>query len=125
MKNFGLIFVLYHPTEEFLANLSKARAVCSSVVAVDNSPEADLQLHEVLREQGMQVIFNRNEGGLAGAYNKGAEALLAKQVEAGRMPADRAESVLSDIHPMLEYREFGSVDVVVEAVVEKLLAEAP
>ena len=81
MKNFGLIFVLYHPTEEFLANLSKARAACPNLVAVDNSPEADVQLHEALREQGMQVIFNRNEGGLAGAYNKGAEALLAKQVE--------------------------------------------
>ena len=81
MKSFGLIFVLYQPSEEFLDNLSKARAICPSVVAVDNSPEADLHLHEQLREQGMQVIFNRNDGGLAGAYNKGAEILLAQQCE--------------------------------------------
>jgi len=51
------------------------------MVAVDNSPEADLHLHEYLREQGMRVIFNRNDGGLAGAYNKGAEILLAQQCD--------------------------------------------
>jgi rhamnosyltransferase len=81
MKSFGLIFVLYQPTEDFLGNLVKARASCPNVVAVDNSPEADLRLHERLREKGMQVIFNRNEGGLAGAYNKGAGVLLAQQCD--------------------------------------------
>jgi rhamnosyltransferase len=81
MKSFGLIFVLYQPTEDFLGNLAKARAACPNVVAVDNSPEADVRLHECLREQGMQVIFNRNAGGLAGAYNKGAEVLLARHCD--------------------------------------------
>jgi rhamnosyltransferase len=81
MKSFGLIFVLYQPTEEFLGNLAKARAVCPNVVAVDNSPEADVRLHERLRDQGMQVIFNSNKGGLAGAYNRGAEVLLAQDCE--------------------------------------------
>jgi rhamnosyltransferase len=81
MKTFGLIFVLYQPTEDFLGNLGRARAACPNVVAVDNSPEADARMHECLREQGMQVIFNRNAGGLAGAYNKGAGVLLAQQCE--------------------------------------------
>lgn len=81
MKNFGLIFVLYQPTEDFLVNLAKACAACANVVAVDNSPEVDLRLHKYLHEQGTKVIFNRNAGGLAGAYNKGAEALLAQQCE--------------------------------------------
>jgi rhamnosyltransferase len=81
MKTFGLIFVLHEPTGSFVSNLVKARAACPNVVAVDNSPEADLRLHECLRAQGMQVIFNRNEGGLAGAYNKGAEVLLARQCD--------------------------------------------
>jgi rhamnosyltransferase len=62
-------------------NLAKVRAACPKVVAVDNSPNADLHLHECLRQQGIEVIFNRNNGGLAGAYNKGAEALLAQQCE--------------------------------------------
>lgn len=81
MKSFGLIFVLYEPTEEFIGNLAKARAICANLVAVDNSPAADTSLHELLRKQGMEVIFNRNVGGLAGAYNRGAELLLARHCE--------------------------------------------
>jgi rhamnosyltransferase len=45
MNSYGLIFVLYQPTEDFLENLAKARAFCPNTVAVDNSPEADLRLH--------------------------------------------------------------------------------
>jgi rhamnosyltransferase len=81
MKTYGLIFVLYEPTDEFVRNLAKTRAACPNIVAVDNSPKADLHLYESLRQQGIQVIFNRNNGGLAGAYNKGAEALLARQCD--------------------------------------------
>jgi rhamnosyltransferase len=81
MKSYGLIFVLYEPTGEFVGNLAKTRETCPNVVAVDNSPKADLYLHECLRQQGIQVIFNSNNGGLAGAYNKGAQALLARQCE--------------------------------------------
>lgn len=81
MKTFGLIFVLYEPGEDFLRNLARAHVLCPAVVAVDNSPDADLRLHACLREQGIQVIFNGNEGGLAGAYNRGADALLARQCD--------------------------------------------
>jgi 3-hydroxyacyl-CoA dehydrogenase/enoyl-CoA hydratase/3-hydroxybutyryl-CoA epimerase/enoyl-CoA isomerase len=49
-----------------------------------------------------------------------ARKLLAKQVEGGRMPADKAAAVLAEIHPTLDYQDVGSVDIVVEAVVEKL-----
>jgi rhamnosyltransferase len=81
MKTFGLIFVLHEPTAEFLVNLVKARSLCPDVVVVDNSPEADLPLHERLRSEGTQVIFNRNRGGLAGAYNRGAECLLDRNCD--------------------------------------------
>jgi rhamnosyltransferase len=81
VKTYGLIFVLYEPTGESVHNLAKACAVCPKTVAVDNSPRPDLRLHKRLRQQGIEVIFNRNNGGLAGAYNKGAEALLAQQCE--------------------------------------------
>jgi rhamnosyltransferase len=81
MNSYGLIFVLYQPNEEFLENLAKACAFCPNMVAVDNSPEADLRLHQRLREQGIEVIFNRNKGGLAGAYNRGAEVLLQHNCE--------------------------------------------
>jgi rhamnosyltransferase len=81
MKSFGLIFVLYEPTAAFLSNLFKACAACPNVVAVDNSPDTDPRTHELLRARGIEVISNRNEGGLAGAYNRGAELLLARQCD--------------------------------------------
>jgi rhamnosyltransferase len=81
MKSFGLIFVLYEPTGDFLGNLLKARSACANVVAVDNSPEEDVRLHEYLHRQGIEVISNRNESGLAGAYNKGADVLLGRQCD--------------------------------------------
>lgn len=81
MKTFGLIFVIYQPSEAFLNNLVKARWACPNVVSVDNSPDANVQLHESLRAQDIHVIFNRNRGGLAGAYNRGAEVLLARNCD--------------------------------------------
>jgi rhamnosyltransferase len=81
MKRFGLIFVLYDPTEEFLLNLARARALCENLVAVDNSPDADARLHTYLCEQGIHLLINHNKGGLAGAYNRGAEVLLAQQCD--------------------------------------------
>jgi rhamnosyltransferase len=81
MKRFGLVFVLYNPSEAFLENLVRAGTACPNVIAVDNSPEANVRLHEHLGGLGIQVIFNRNQGGLAGAYNRGAEVLLAQACE--------------------------------------------
>lgn len=81
MRSFGVIVVLYRPTEEDLDHLAAVRARCLDVVTVDNSPAPDPRLHESLRRQGMRVIVNRNDGGLAGAYNRGARALLAMGCE--------------------------------------------
>jgi rhamnosyltransferase len=81
MKSFGLIFVLYQPTRAFVDNLLKARGECANTVAVDNSPAEDACLYEYLREQDIEVIHNRNEGGIAGAYNRGAELLLGRQCD--------------------------------------------
>lgn len=102
MKGFGLIFVLYRPSEDSLSNLLKARAACPDVVAVDNSPAPDLHLHERLREQGMQMIVNRNVGGLAGAYNRGADALLARGCEAFFLLDQDSEIESSFFKKMLE-----------------------
>jgi len=78
METFGLIFVLYQPTAAFVDNLHKAMAQCRNVIAVDNSPDHDAALHEALRQAGATVVANGNRGGLAGAYNRGAELLLAQ-----------------------------------------------
>lgn len=81
MKTFGLIFVLCEPTPDFILNLARARALCANVVVVDNSRQADQDLHERLRDEGTVVLFNRNRGGLAGAYNRGAAVLLARNCD--------------------------------------------
>ncbi|RDZ27245.1 glycosyltransferase [Lysobacter silvisoli] len=81
MTRYGLIFVLYRPNAEFVANLRHARAICADLVAVDNTPEPDAELHDALHREGLAVLVNRNRGGLAGAYNRGAEVLLARGCE--------------------------------------------
>ena len=70
--------------------------------------------------RGIPVLMKDIQQGALDAGMAEASRLLAKQVETGRMPADRAQAVLADVRPMLEYDGLGSVDVVVEAVVEKM-----
>ncbi len=47
-----------------------------------------------------------------------ANKLLSKQVNRGRMGADKMAKILASIEPTLSYDNFGDIDVVVEAVVE-------
>jgi 3-hydroxyacyl-CoA dehydrogenase/enoyl-CoA hydratase/3-hydroxybutyryl-CoA epimerase/enoyl-CoA isomerase len=49
-----------------------------------------------------------------------ARKLLLKHVEAGRMPQEQADAVLASIVPVLEFEQFDTVDLVIEAVVESL-----
>lgn len=49
-----------------------------------------------------------------------AGKLLDKQVERGRMARSKADSVLENITPSLDYSGFDTVDVIVEAVVENI-----
>ena len=49
-----------------------------------------------------------------------ARKLLAKQVDGGRLQAERAEAILASISAQLDFKAFETVDVVVEAVVEDL-----
>ncbi|KAA8981899.1 fatty acid oxidation complex subunit alpha FadB [Halospina sp. K52047b] len=47
-----------------------------------------------------------------------AKKQLSKRVDKGKMSADQMGDVLNNIHPTLNYGDFGDVDLVVEAVVE-------
>lgn len=49
---------------------------------------------------------------------KEAKKLLTKRVDKGKMDAGQMADVLNNIHPTLNYGDFGDVDLVVEAVVE-------
>jgi len=52
-----------------------------------------------------------------------ADKQLGKRVEKGRMTVRQMAEVLNGIRPTLSYGDFGQVDLVVEAVVEKLEAK--
>lgn len=49
-----------------------------------------------------------------------ARKLLKKPVAAGKLSAEQAEGILDSIQGQTDYREFDSLDIVAEAVVEKL-----
>lgn len=76
--SFGVIVVLWQPSAAHLQQLAATRAVCRHVVAVDNSPQADPDLHARLRESGIEVVHNANRGGISGAYNRGAQLVFAR-----------------------------------------------
>ncbi|HEV2498964.1 MAG TPA: condensation domain-containing protein [Terriglobia bacterium] len=102
MKRFGLVIVLYQPAAEFVDNLLHLSTACPHVVAVDNSPDPDQNLHALLRNRGVEVICNGNQGGLAGAYNRGAEALLTCGCEAFFLLDQDSEIADSFFEKMLE-----------------------
>jgi len=73
----GVLIVVHRPDDDALAHVRRAAAEGARTVVVDNTPEPDPALHARLRADGLVVIDNRNRGGLAGAYNRGAQALFA------------------------------------------------
>ena len=74
----AVVTVLFNPSEVHVQNLFRLKQLCDAVVAVDNSPVADLRLHKRIHAEGVEVLSNFNEGGVAGAYNKGLERLIEK-----------------------------------------------
>jgi 3-hydroxyacyl-CoA dehydrogenase/enoyl-CoA hydratase/3-hydroxybutyryl-CoA epimerase/enoyl-CoA isomerase len=70
--------------------------------------------------RGIPVVMKDIQQGALDVGMAEARKLLDKQVESGRMKADKAAAVLAGIRPTLQYEGFETVDVVVEAVVEKM-----
>ena len=75
----GAVAVLFDPTEEHIQNLLRLTRLCDHVVAVDNSTRVDPQMHDRIRLLGVDVLLNLNQGGIAGAFNRGIERLMEKQ----------------------------------------------
>lgn len=70
--------------------------------------------------RGVPVVMKDIQQRALDAGMAEARRLLAKQVEGGRLSADRAAAVIGDIHPTLAYPDLHSIDIVVEAVIENL-----
>lgn len=74
----GALAVLFNPSEQHIHNLLRLKRLCDNIVAVDNSPIVDEQLHERIQTARIDILSNFNKGGVAGAYNKGIERLIEK-----------------------------------------------
>lgn len=74
----GALVVLFHPSDAHVSNLLRLTRLVKDIVAVDNSPMVDVQLHQRLQTAGIDMVSNFNEGGVAGAYNRGLERLIQK-----------------------------------------------
>lgn len=77
----GAIVVLFNPSEEHIANLLALKRNCPHVVAVDNSLWPRSSLRSRLAEDDIDLLWNFNHGGIAGAYNRGLELLTGKGVD--------------------------------------------
>lgn len=74
----GVVVVLFHATQAHLQNVLYLKQLCPVVIAVDNSEVADTIAHTALLSEGVDVICNKNEGGIAGAFNRGFDALILR-----------------------------------------------
>jgi len=72
------LVVLYRPSDDDVAHLVRLRARMPRLLAIDNSPQADPERAQWLTEEGVTYLFNGNEGGIAGAFNRGLRALFAE-----------------------------------------------
>lgn len=74
----GAIVVLYHPEQDVITKLKTYSKYNIDFVFVDNSidyDEGDDNFND------FNIIHNKNNGGIAGAINKGVEFLINKDVE--------------------------------------------
>ncbi|HKT74949.1 MAG TPA: fatty acid oxidation complex subunit alpha FadB [Steroidobacteraceae bacterium] len=70
--------------------------------------------------RGVPVVMKDIAQGALDLGVSEAKKQLTKQVESGKLKQDQADAVLGSIRPTLEYAGLEKVDVVVEAVVEKM-----
>ncbi|MHC1480033.1 glycosyltransferase family protein [Frateuria aurantia] len=78
---YGLILVLYRPQHEHLKHLLTLSAQCPCLVVVDNTEAPDPGVAVRLEQARIPLLRNFNQGGLAGAYNRGADWLQARSCE--------------------------------------------
>jgi L-rhamnosyltransferase len=77
----GAVVVLFNPSDQHVVNLIRLTARCRHLIAIDNSPYVNPELHARIEATGIDVIANFNRGGVAGAYNRGLDRLIEKGAE--------------------------------------------
>ncbi len=74
--------------------------------------------------RGTPILMKDINGNALETGLEEADRLLTKQLEKGRLSADRKDQILSGIDATLDYDDFGTVDLAVEAVVENPTVKA-
>ncbi|MGH8782707.1 glycosyltransferase family 2 protein [Paraburkholderia sp.] len=82
MTTLGALIVLFHPSKEELAHAVSLRTHCSSMLAIDNSPQPDVEAAAVLGASGVPLLHNGNRNGIAGALNRGLAQLFVAGADA-------------------------------------------
>ncbi len=70
------IVVVYRPEADPTALVRQLQASVAHVVVVDNAPQGHPAIGRLVRDSRLSVLVNRNQGGLAGAYNRACAHLL-------------------------------------------------
>ena len=110
-------------SDQMIRKKSKAAAKVARPVKQSAVVGAGIMGGGIAYISAVSAIPSRMQDIAQGALDLGeteARRLLAKQVESGRMTAQKAEAVLGSIQRALDYNGLQSADVVVEAVVENL-----
>ncbi|CBJ52030.1 glycosyltransferase family 2 protein [Ralstonia solanacearum] len=81
MLKSGAIIVTFRPTDEQVAAIAATAQLFDAVVVVDNSPAPVTALQGGFGLPNVRFIENGNRGGIAGAFNRGIEVLLADGVD--------------------------------------------
>lgn len=81
MLKSGAIFVTFRPAGEQVAAVAAAAQWFDAAIVVDNSPAAEAVLRHDFSLPNVQFLENANRGGIAGAFNRGVDALLAAGID--------------------------------------------
>ncbi len=81
MRKSGALFVTYLPMEEQVKRIAAATLEFDLVVVVDNSPSERTSQQQGIYGSEIRVILNGNRGGIAGAFNRAVDMLLADGAE--------------------------------------------
>ena len=85
MPTIAAVATAFHPDERLTAVVEAALKSCTRVVVVDNTPGDGPFAADALRDRdGVTVLRDGKNRGLAGALNTGVDALLADAGEDGR-----------------------------------------
>lgn len=76
--NFGVVVVLYKPTDEVIEKVSNYTSFGVEIAIIDNTPLSDENRKNHFKNKKLSYLENHNQGGIARAFNIGLDLLSQK-----------------------------------------------